>query len=87
SYSWTDVEYYSDSEKFMLEQEFLGVGISPHPLVNICRESKRIFTDLADLAIGNRATVLVQIQAILLIRTKKTGEQMAFLRVKDTKRK
>ncbi|WP_153049179.1 OB-fold nucleic acid binding domain-containing protein, partial [Streptococcus suis] len=34
----------------------------------------------------NRATVLVQIQAIRLIRTKKTGEQMAFLRVTDTKR-
>ncbi|MEG3334989.1 DNA polymerase III subunit alpha [Streptococcus suis] len=86
SYSWTDVEDYSDSEKFMLEQELLGVGISPHPLVNICRESKRSFTDLADLAVGNRATVLVQIQAIRLIRTKKTGEQMAFLRVTDTKR-
>ncbi len=70
----------------MLEQELLGVGISPHPLVNICRESKRSFTDLADLAVGNRATVLVQIQAIRLIRTKKTGEQMAFLRVTDTKR-
>ncbi|WP_330847512.1 hypothetical protein, partial [Streptococcus suis] len=27
SYSWTDVEDYSDSEKFMLEQELLGVGI------------------------------------------------------------
>lgn len=72
------MEDYSDSEKFMLEQELLGVGISPHPLVNICRESKRSFTDLADLAVGNRATVLVQIQAIRLIRTKKTGSKWRF---------
>ncbi|MFX3657547.1 hypothetical protein ACJBPN_10835, partial [Streptococcus suis] len=61
----------------MLEQDFLGVGISTHPLVNIFRESKRSFTDLADLSVGNRSTFHVQIQAIRLILTKNNWEQMA----------
>lgn len=87
TYSWTEAEDYTASEKFLLEQQLLGVGISPHPLVTICRESKRPVIALADLLAGSRPTILVEIQAIRLIRTKKTGEQMAFLQVTDTKRK
>ncbi|HFI0578842.1 TPA: DNA polymerase III subunit alpha [Streptococcus suis] len=87
TYSWTEAEDFSETEKFELEQGLLGVGISPHPLVKICRESKRARTDLADLVADRRVTILVQIQSIRLIRTKKTGEQMAFLQVSDTKRK
>ncbi|HFI0633269.1 TPA: DNA polymerase III subunit alpha [Streptococcus suis] len=87
TYSWTEAEDFSEAEKFELEQGLLGVGISPHPLVKICRESKRSRTDLADLVADRRATILVQIQSIRLIRTKKTGEQMVFLQVSDTKRK
>ncbi|HFI0640897.1 TPA: DNA polymerase III subunit alpha [Streptococcus suis] len=86
NYSWTEAEDFSEAEKFELEQGLLGVGISSHPLVKICRESKRSRTDLADLVADRRVTILVQIQSIRLIRTKKTGEQMAFLRVTDTKR-
>lgn len=87
NYSWTEAEDFSEAEKFELEQGLLGVGISPHPLVKICRESKRSLTDLADLVAASRVTILAQIQSIRLIRTKKTGEQMAFLQVTDTKRK
>ncbi|WP_155997621.1 DNA polymerase III subunit alpha [Streptococcus ruminantium] len=87
TYSWIEAEDYSDSEKFMMEQELMGVGISPHPLVAIYQNAQRSFVDLADLVAGNRATILVQMQSIRLIRTKKTGEQMAFLQVTDTKRK
>lgn len=87
TYSWTDAEDYTDSEKYQLEQQLIGIGISPHPLVKISQESKRTVTDLADLVAGSQATLLVQIQTIRVIRTKKTGEQMAFLQVTDTKRK
>ena len=86
-YSWTEAEDYSDSEKYDLEQTIIGVGISPHPLLKISREARQDYVDLADLVEGQKATVLVQIQSIRTIRTKKTGEQMAFLQVTDTKKK
>ena len=63
------------------------MGISPHPLLKISREARQDYVDLADLVEGQKATVLVQIQSIRTIRTKKTGEQMAFLQVTDTKKK
>ena len=84
---WTEAEDYSDSEKYDLEQSIIGVGISPHPLLKISREARQDYVDLADLVEGQKATVLVQIQSIRTIRTKKTGEQMAFLQVTDTKKK
>ncbi len=87
TYSWIEAEDYSDSEKFALEQDIIGVGISPHPLIRISRESQRSFTSLGDLVAGSHVTILVQIQSLRVIRTKKTGEQMAFLQVTDTKRK
>lgn len=86
-YSWTEAEDYTDSEKYELEQAIIGVGISPHPLVKISREAQRSFESLSNLVQGERATILVQIQQIRTIRTKKTGEQMAFLQVTDTKQK
>lgn len=86
-YSWTEAEDYSDSEKYDLEQSIIGVGISPHPLIKISMESQRDYTALSDLLEGQKVTVLVQIQQIRTIRTKKTGEQMAFLQVTDSKRK
>ncbi|MBY5020471.1 DNA polymerase III subunit alpha [Streptococcus suis] len=85
NYSWIDSEDYSDSEKFELEQSIIGIGISPHPLIKIRKETNRPVTDLVDLITGVRTTILVQIQTIRVIRTKKTGEQMAFLQVTDSK--
>ena len=86
-YSWTETEDYSDSEKYDLEQSIIGVGISPHPLIKISKETSRAYVALSDLVEGQKATILVQIQSIRTIRTKKTGEQMAFLQVTDTKKK
>ncbi|MDG3132446.1 DNA polymerase III subunit alpha [Streptococcus suis] len=85
TYSWIEVEDYSDSEKFAMEQSLIGVGISPHPLLRVRQEADRPFVELRDLVAGSRATVLIQLQSIRIIRTKKTGEQMAFLQVTDMK--
>lgn len=87
SFSWTEAEDYSDSEKYDLEQSILGVGISPHPLLAFQKAALQSFDELGQLAVGQKAVVLVQIQSIRIIRTKKTGEQMAFLQVTDTKKK
>ncbi|MGT2715362.1 DNA polymerase III subunit alpha [Streptococcus respiraculi] len=87
SYSWTEAEDYSDSEKFSLEQAIIGVGISPHPLVLLAKSSTKPYTPFAELVAGNMVTILGQIQSVRVIRTKKTGQQMAFLQVTDTKKK
>ncbi|HFU4203599.1 TPA: DNA polymerase III subunit alpha [Streptococcus suis] len=87
NYSWIDSEDYSDSEKFDLEQSIIGIGISPNPLLTLRKKSERPITDLSDLEAGIRTTILVQVQFIRVIRTKKTGEQMAFLQVTDSKEK
>lgn len=87
TYSWLDAEDYSDSEKFSLEQSIIGVGISPHPLVLLAKSSSNPHTPFAELVAGSGATVLGQIQSVRVIRTKKTGQQMAFVQVTDTKKK
>lgn len=87
AYSWKEAEDYSTSEKYALEQELIGVGISPHPLIQLRKETQRAVTDLTDLVVGQKVTILVAIQSVKIIRTKKTGEQMAFLQVTDTKKK
>ena len=86
-YSWTEAEDYSDSEKYNFEQSIIGVGISPHPLIKMSKEASKDFVALTDLVEGQKVTVLVQIDSFRTIRTKKTGEQMAFLQVTDTKKK
>lgn len=87
SYSWQEAEDYSDSEKFSLEQAIIGVGISPHPLVLLASSSSRPHTPFSELLAGSTVTVLGQIQSVRVIRTKKTGQQMAFIQVTDTKKK
>lgn len=87
SYSWIEAEDYSDSEKYELEQSIIGVGISPHPLIKMSQQSRKPFTSLSELIEHQKATVLVQVQRVRVIRTKKTGELMAFLQVTDTKDK
>ena len=86
TYSWQEAEDYSDAEKFEMEQRIMGVGLSPHPLLAASRESAQSYTALADLVDQSRATILIQLEDIKVIRTKK-GEQMAFLTVTDTKKK
>ena len=84
SYSWTDTEDFSNIEKFQKEQEWLGVGISPHPLLVLAKNPLYPIVSLSELSEGQTATVLVEIQSIRVIRTKK-GENMAFLKVTDSK--
>ncbi|MGK0627957.1 hypothetical protein, partial [Enterococcus faecalis] len=79
AYSWKHVDDYSNIEKYNMEQEIIGLGISPHPLIQLRKQSSQRLTDIADLETESKATVLVQIQSVRVIRTKKTGEQMAFL--------
>ncbi|MGT2911900.1 DNA polymerase III subunit alpha [Streptococcus cameli] len=86
-YSWAESDDYADLEKYEMEQAIIGVGLSPHPLLQIAKESAKSFLPIADLVEGERVTILVQIQQIRQIRTKKTGELMAFLQVTDTKKR
>lgn len=87
SYSWHEAEDYSDSEKFSLEQAIIGVGISPHPLVLLAKSASKPHTPFSELLAGSMVTILGQIQSTRIIRTKKTGQQMAFIQVTDTKKK
>ena len=86
SYNWLESEDFTQVEKFRKEQEWLGVGISPHPLVQLSKNPLYPITSLRELSEGQATTVLVEIQAIRVIRTKK-GENMAFLQVSDSKTK
>jgi len=86
SYSWTQTEDYTEAEKFQKEQEWLGVGISQHPLLVLAKNALYPITSLTELSEGQVTTVLVEIQSIRVIRTK-NGENMAFLKVSDSKTK
>ncbi|HFR3692536.1 TPA: DNA polymerase III subunit alpha [Streptococcus suis] len=87
TYSWLQSDDFNDSEKYQLEQAVLGIGISPHPLIKLRQETQRSVTDLGDLVAGNRVTILIQVQSIRRIRTKNSGQPMAFLQVTDMKDK
>lgn len=86
SYNWLESEDFTQVEKFRKEQEWLGVGISPHPLLILAKNPLYPIVSLSELFEGQTATVLVEIQSIRVIRTKK-GENMAFLKVSDSKTK
>ncbi|MGT2895502.1 DNA polymerase III subunit alpha [Streptococcus entericus] len=85
SYSWLTAEDYSPSEKYQLEIDLLGVGISPHPLVTISKQEQGNFIPLSELVVNSQATILVQLMRLRVIRTKTNGQQMAFATVTDTK--
>ena len=87
SYNWIEAQDYTNAEKYQLEQDIIGAGVSPHPLIEIAKHSSRHLIALTDLVEGNEATILAQIESIRIIRTKSRGEQMAFLSVTDTKKK
>ena len=84
SYNWLESEDFTQVEKFRKEQEWLGVGISPHPLLILAKNSLYPIVSLSELSEGQTATVLVEVESIRVIRTKK-GENMAFLKVSDSK--
>lgn len=86
AYGWTEVEDFTDTEKFRQEQEIMGVGLSPHPLITLAKESVLPFTPIRELTAEGHSQVLAEIESIRVIRTKK-GEQMAFIKVTDTQNK
>lgn len=87
SYYWTEAEDFSAQEKYDMEQEILGVGVSPHPLLQILREQEGTYTPFADLVDDTNVTVLGQLESIREIRTKTKGELMAFLTLTDGMKK
>ncbi|WP_221912772.1 DNA polymerase III subunit alpha [Streptococcus halichoeri] len=87
SFSWTETEDYSATEKYQMEQEVIGIGLSDHPLLAIAKRSNKPFQMIGQLSKDQQATLLVQIEFIRIIRTKSSGQQMAFLRVFDTQHK
>ena len=86
SYSWLEADDYSSMEKYQMEQDLLGIGISPHPLVEASQKSYLKIDQMTNLLAGDKGRLLVQIEEVRVIRTKK-GEQMAFVRVSDSKHK
>ncbi len=86
AYGWTEVADFSEVEKFHHEQEIMGVGISPHPLISLAEKALLEVTPIRELVAEDRSRILVEVQDIKVIRTKK-GEQMAFVRVTDTQNK
>lgn len=86
SYSWTDAEDFTAAEKFEQEQALIGIGLSDHPLISLAKKANRSFVWIEELADNSKATILVEVQSIKVIRTK-NGENMAFMQVTDTKKK
>ena len=86
SYSWTDAEDFTAAEKFEQEQALIGIGLSDHPLISLAKKAHHPFVWIEELADNSKATILVEVQSIKVIRTK-NGENMAFMQVTDTKKK
>lgn len=79
----TDVREYSLEEKLDLEEAYLGVYLSGHPVekYGLLQEQAHI-QHITELVAGEKAKVLLYLRNIREIRTKK-GDQMAFLEGND----
>ncbi|MGV3006412.1 DNA polymerase III subunit alpha [Streptococcus pluranimalium] len=87
SYNWIEETDYSNAEKYRQEVAILGIGISPHPLKELMLNQSRSVDKIEHLTANQTVTVLGQIESIKIIRTKSSGQQMAFLRITDTERR
>jgi len=87
SYSWLEADDFTSAEKYKMEEEIIGIGLSKHPLLEIAENPIYKTTSVSQLVKDTDATLLVQIESIRIIRTKSSGQQMAFLSVTDTKKK
>lgn len=83
SYHWLEVEDYSVSEKYQMEQELLGVGISPHPVISLRKTLGKKASLISDVTTNASHTILGQIEKIHQIRTQSKGELMAFVTITD----
>ncbi|OTN77172.1 hypothetical protein A5886_002268 [Enterococcus sp. 8G7_MSG3316] len=81
-----EINDYQLEEKLALEEEYLGVYLSGHPVEQFhkLRQFKQI-TDIANLVPNERTRILLYVRKIREIRTKK-GEQMAFVEGTDASR-
>lgn len=84
TFAYTDYDDYSHAEKYQLEFELMGVAVTEHPLMRIAKARQGNFTEIRNLTVSQKATVLVQLTHLKTHRTK-TGATMAFLNVTDTK--
>lgn len=83
AYGWVEAEDFTAVEKFHQEQEIMGIGLSPHPLIALAKQSTLPFTPIRELVAEGQSRILVEVEDIRVIRTKK-GDQMAFVKVSDT---
>lgn len=83
SFAYTSYDDYSSAEKYQLEYELMGVAVTPHPLREIAKARQGNFTEIAQLLVNQKATILVQLTHVKTHRTK-NGATMAFLNVTDT---
>jgi DNA polymerase-3 subunit alpha len=83
TFAYTDYEDYSHAEKYQLEFDLMGIAVTEHPLMQIAKARQGNFTEIRNLTVGKKATILVQLTHLKTHRTK-TGATMAFLNVTDT---
>lgn len=83
TFSYTAYDDYSHAEKYQFEFELMGIAITEHPLMRIAQKRQGNFTEIRQLLVGQKATVLVQVTQLKTHKTK-TGATMAFLSVSDT---
>lgn len=78
-----DIPYHSDRKKdcIVMEKEYLGFFISGHPL-DYYEDSSR-HTAIADLDEYPNAIIMAYISNANIVKSKKTGENLAFLTVED----
>lgn len=78
-----EIAEYTSQEKLELEERYLGVYLSGHPVQFFPKlRQQRVINETSDLLSGQKVQVLLYIRDIREIRTKK-GEQMAFLEGND----
>lgn len=70
-YSWQESEDWTEQEKFYMEQELLGIGVSKHPLQAIASKAIYPITPIGNLSENSYAIILVEVQKIKVIRTKR----------------
>ncbi|AGM98711.1 DNA polymerase III subunit alpha [Streptococcus iniae] len=87
SFAWVEADDFTNSEKYQMERDYIGVGLSKHPLVEMMQNFKGDFTSISKVVKDSDVHLLVQIETIRVIRTKSNGQQMAFMTVTDTKKK
>lgn len=83
TFSYTVYDDYNHAEKYQFESDLMGIAITEHPLMRIAQKRQGNFTEISQLSVDQKQTVLVQLIQLKTHKTK-TGATMAFLTVSDT---